>query len=88
MEMHVGLPCMLVLSEGVTLPCPAPPGWPAGLIPMPAALLGALWLLNDVSGAYDGQGHIAHAGHLGGAAVGLAFFLLFKRGVIRPRGWY
>ena len=45
---------------------------------MPAALLGALWLLNDVSGTFDGSGHIAHAGHLGGAAVGLAFFVLFK----------
>lgn len=58
------------------------------IIPMPAALLGVLWLLNDVSGAMDGhRGHIAHAGHLGGAATGLAFFLAYKRGIIRPRGW-
>jgi membrane associated rhomboid family serine protease len=46
---------------------------------MPAALLGVLWLLNDVSGAVDGhRGHIAHAGHLGGALTGLAFFLAYK----------
>lgn len=51
----------------------------AGIIPMPAALLGVLWLLNDVSGAVDGhRGHIAHAGHLGGALTGLAFFLAYK----------
>ncbi|EFN54012.1 hypothetical protein CHLNCDRAFT_136040 [Chlorella variabilis] len=49
------------------------------IIPMPAALLGVLWLLNDVSGAMDGhRGHIAHAGHLGGAATGLAFFLAYN----------
>ena len=45
---------------------------------MPAALMGVLWLLRDVSGVFEGGSHIAHAGHLGGAATGLAFFLLFK----------
>lgn len=35
----------------------------------------------------QGKGHIAHAGHLGGAAVGLAFYALFRRGMIRPTGW-
>lgn len=54
---------------------------------MPAALLGALWLLRDVSGAFGGSSGIAHAGHLGGAATGLAFFLAYRRGLIRPRGW-
>ena len=59
-----------------------------GLIPMPAALLGLLWLWNDLGGALDGGGStIAHAGHLGGAATGLLFFLAFKRGRIRPSGW-
>lgn len=58
-----------------------------GLIPMPAALLGALWLARDVSGTVEGGSHVAHAGHLGGAAVGLAAWALFRRGVIRPRGW-
>lgn len=55
---------------------------------MPAALLGVLWLLQDVSGAYGGGTHIANAGHLGGAATGLAFYLLFRLGRLRPRGWY
>lgn len=59
-----------------------------GILPMPAALLGALWLYQDVSGTLGGHSHIAHAGHLGGAATGLAFFLAFKRGLIRPRGWF
>ena len=45
---------------------------------MPAALMGVLWLLRDVSGAFEGGSHITHAGHLGGAVTGLAFFLLFK----------
>ncbi|PRW39196.1 rhomboid [Chlorella sorokiniana] len=58
-----------------------------GIIPMPAALLGALWLLRDVSGTFGGGSSIAHAGHLGGAATGLAFFLAYRRGLIRPRGW-
>lgn len=59
-----------------------------GILPLPAALFGALWLYQDISGAIDGRGHIAHVGHLGGAATGLAFFLAFKRGRIRPKGWY
>lgn len=60
-----------------------------GLIPLPAALLGLLWLWNDIGGTLDGTGStIAHAGHLGGAATGLAFYLAFRRGLIRPRGWW
>lgn len=66
---------------------PADPPTHTGIIPMPAALLGALWLLRDVSGAFGGGSSIAHAGHLGGAATGLAFFLAYRRGLIRPRGW-
>lgn len=54
---------------------------------MPAALLGVLWLARDVTGTLEGKGHIAHAGHLGGAALGLAFYVLFRRGRIRPKGW-
>jgi len=56
-----------------------------GLIPVPAALLGLLWLWNDLGGVLDGhQSQIAHAGHLGGAFTGLAFYLAFRRGMIRP----
>lgn len=60
-----------------------------GIIPLPAALLGLLWLWNDLGGALGGAGSssIAHAGHLGGASVGLAFWLAFRRGLIRPRSW-
>jgi membrane associated rhomboid family serine protease len=60
-----------------------------GIVPMPAALLGLLWLWNDIGGTLDGRGStIAHAGHLGGAATGLAFYLAFRRGLIRPHGWW
>ena len=54
---------------------------------MPAALLGVLWIVNDVSGVVDGGSKVAHMGHLGGAATGLTFYLLFRRGLIRPRGY-
>ena len=71
-----------LVLPGIALDCaalPVPPPPLTAIIPMPAALLGVLWLLNDVSGAMDGhRGHIAHAGHLGGAATGLAFFLAYK----------
>ena len=60
-----------------------------GFIPLPAALLGLLWLWNDLGGTLSGgPSPVAHAGHLGGAATGLAFFLAFKRGHIRPKGWW
>ncbi len=60
-----------------------------GLIPMPAALLGILWLWNDIGGTLDGRGSTtAHAGHLGGAVTGVAFYLAFRRGLIRPHGWW
>ena len=57
---------------------------------MPAALLGLLWLWNDIGGVLGGGmgSGIAHAGHLGGAGVGLAFYMAFRRGLIRPRGWW
>jgi len=61
-----------------------------GIIPVPALLLGGLWLMRDVTGAMDtargggGGGGIAHAGHLGGAALGVLFYLGIKTGRIRP----
>jgi len=57
-----------------------------GLFPIPAALLGVLWLWNDLGGVLD-HGHpgrvssIAHAGHLGGAATGLLFYMAVRRGI-------
>ena len=61
-----------------------------GFIPLPAALLGLLWLWNDVGGVMTpGSGsNVAYAGHLGGAAVGLAYYIAFRRGRIRPVGWW
>lgn len=60
-----------------------------GIIPMPAALLSVLWLWNDLGGTLSGGASpVAHAGHLGGAATGLAFYLAFRRGHIRPKGWW
>lgn len=56
---------------------------------MPAALLGLLWLWNDLGGVVSGVGTgTAHAGHLGGACTGLAFYLAFRRGRFRPKGWW
>lgn len=48
--------------------------------------------MRDVTGAMDtargggggGGGGIAHAGHLGGAALGVLFYLGIKTGRIRP----
>lgn len=41
------------------------------IIPVPSILLGGLFLLRDVVGMQDGGSGVAHAGHLGGAAVGV-----------------
>ena len=46
------------------------------LLPMPAALFGALFVMKDVYELYQGGGSIGNAAHLGGAAFGAAFFLL------------
>jgi len=41
------------------------------ILPVPSILLGGLFLLRDLAGIQNGQGSgVAHAGHLGGAAVG------------------
>ncbi|QDZ25160.1 rhomboid domain-containing protein [Chloropicon primus] len=49
-------------------------------IPVPAALLGGLFLARDFSGLYDSNSGTSHAGHLGGAAVGFLYWLLrFRR---------
>lgn len=41
------------------------------ILPVPSILLGGLFLLRDLAGIQNGHGSgVAHAGHLGGAAVG------------------
>ena len=50
------------------------------VVPVPAALLGAFFVLRDFTGLYKEGSNTSHAGHLGGAAVGLAYWLLrFRR---------
>ena len=79
----------------VVLSCLA---WPSstvllwGILPVPAALLGAAFVLQDVLGAWrdidigrgggggsGGRGGVAHAGHLGGAAVGALAWAALRR---------
>jgi membrane associated rhomboid family serine protease len=45
--------------------------WLYMVVPVPSILLGGMFLLRDLVGIQDGNGSgVAHAGHLGGAAVG------------------
>ena len=52
------------------------------ILPVPALLLGAAVLSRDAYGAWGGDGRggggVAHAGHVGGAAVGAAAYAAFK----------
>ena len=50
------------------------------ILPVPALLLGAAVLSRDAYGAWggDGRGGVAHAGHIGGAAVGAAAWAALK----------
>jgi membrane associated rhomboid family serine protease len=52
-----------------------------GVLPVPAALLGAAYVFSDVVGLTRApqRGGVAHAGHLGGAAVGVAAWALARR---------
>jgi membrane associated rhomboid family serine protease len=43
-------------------------------IPVPAWLLGLLWLVTNISGAVMGGDNVAYTAHLGGAAFGLLFY--------------
>ncbi|MBA2322055.1 MAG: rhomboid family intramembrane serine protease [Deltaproteobacteria bacterium] len=52
-------------------------------IPVPAALAVALYVLLDVAGMLGGGGNTAHAAHLGGAAVGLLYWLTSLRKRVR-----
>ena len=49
------------------------------VVPVPAALMGVLFLLRDFSGLYSqGNSGTSHAGHLGGASVGAAYWIILK----------
>ena len=48
-------------------------------IPMPACVFGLFYIGKDVYGMQSGDTRIGHGAHLGGAAVGIAHFLLTRR---------
>ena len=63
-----------------------------GLLPVPAAVLGGLYITQDLLGVLNdgrsrsrGGGGVAYAGHLGGAAVGVAAWALARRRGRLPR---
>ncbi|DBA89210.1 TPA: hypothetical protein ACH3X1_016357 [Trebouxia sp. C0004] len=54
------------------------------VLPVPAALFGVVYIVGSMTGLLGGiGGNMAHAGHLGGAAVGAAYFLALRLGRIR-----
>lgn len=50
-----------------------------GILPLPAFAFGGLWLFYDLRGLFTQAPGVAYAGHLGGAAVGAASYLAFRR---------
>jgi membrane associated rhomboid family serine protease len=48
------------------------------VIPVPAALLGVLFIGKDMLGLYSGGGSVGNAGHLAGAAWGAVYFMALK----------
>ena len=53
------------------------------VIPMPAALLGVLFVAKDLVGAVEGTGSVGNAAHLGGAVLGGAYWLRIRRFLVR-----
>ena len=53
------------------------------IVPMPAALLGALFVAKDVLDAVDGSGSVGNAAHLGGALCGGVYWLRIRRLLVR-----
>ena len=48
-----------------------------------------LYIANDAFGLYDGRGQVGNAAHLGGAAYGMAYWLLTRgmaRGISKDGG--
>ena len=54
-----------------------------GVLPIPAALFGIAFVGIDAYGLYFGDSGYGNAGHLGGAAFGIASCLLLKRTIFR-----
>ena len=48
------------------------------VVPVPAIFAGLSFILQDLFGLYTGNTGIGNAAHLGGAAVGAAYFLMKK----------
>jgi len=58
------------------------------LIPMPAWVLGVIWILTDIFGATRNDAQIAFWAHLGGAAYGFVYFKTrFSFSRLIPRNW-
>ena len=56
------------------------------IVPVPSILLGGLFLMRDIVGIQDSRGSgVAHAGHLGGAAVGALALAMLRTGGRRGR---
>lgn len=67
------------------------------ILPVPAWLLGVLWLVQDIAGFASNAGEVAFAAHLGGAAFGFLYYKtrfhllsfwpagLFSRGISLPK---
>jgi membrane associated rhomboid family serine protease len=60
-----------------------------GIIPMPAYIAGAIFVLRDLWGATSsGPSNIGHVAHLGGAACGALYFTRFRRSNMHFRRFY
>lgn len=58
-----------------------------GVLPVPAALLGAFWLLEDVYGAITQADHVAYTAHLAGVGYGFLYYSTrWTFGRLVPRG--
>jgi membrane associated rhomboid family serine protease len=55
------------------------------VLPLPASLALGLYVVLDIVGAIGAGDNVAHAAHLGGAAVGLGYWAFALRGRIRRR---
>lgn len=49
------------------------------ILPVPAAVLGIIFVGKDLWGLYEGGGNVANAAHLGGAAFGTMFYFATRR---------